>query len=214
MTDSEVMDIYIGLVPFLASVGGPACEIVIHDVTNPDCSLVAIGNNVSGRQIGNPMTDFARELHQKGIYSDKEFLVNYKGQTKDGEFISSTFFIKNEGRLIGMLCVNKQLSAVQELNNAFNILMEKFMLRIPEQSDVSENLDSPVTSLVTARIDEVIASTGIQPARMSRTEKIKVVQSLNDEGVLMMKGAVSEIADKLSVSVPTIYRYLNKSKCE
>ena len=45
---------------------------------------------------------------------------------------------------------------------------------------------------------------------MSMQEKIRVVHKLDADGILMMKGAVAEIADQLSVSVPTIYRYLNK----
>ena len=45
---------------------------------------------------------------------------------------------------------------------------------------------------------------------MSLREKVRVVHRMNDEGVMMMKGAVAEIAAQLQVSVPTVYRYLNK----
>ena len=103
MTDQELLKCYTDFVPFLAAVCGPGCEIVIHDVTNPEQSIIAIGNGISGRELGDPMTDLARELQEKGTYADTECLLNYKGKTKSGEFLSSTYFIKNEGRLIGML---------------------------------------------------------------------------------------------------------------
>jgi predicted transcriptional regulator YheO len=44
---------------------------------------------------------------------------------------------------------------------------------------------------------------------MSRQEKINIVKQLNEQGILTMKGAVSEIARQLFVSEPTVYRYLN-----
>ena len=45
---------------------------------------------------------------------------------------------------------------------------------------------------------------------MSLQEKVRIVHKLNDEGLLNVKGAVTEIAEQLSVSIPTVYRYLNK----
>ena len=89
MTDQELLKCYTDFVPFLAAVCGPGCEIVIHDVTNPEQSIIAIGNGISGRELGDPMTDLARELQEKGTYADTESLLNYKGKTKSGEFLSS-----------------------------------------------------------------------------------------------------------------------------
>lgn len=210
MTDKEIMDIYTGLVPFLAEASGPSCEIVIHDITNPDHSLVAIGNNVSGRDIGNPMTDFARHMLTMDNIDETEYLANYKGQTKNGEFISSTYFIRNEGRIIGMLCLNKELGPAQEFTNALTTLLNRYNLSLPSESKTSENLDSPVQNIVQSRITDIISRSGLNPKRMSMTEKIRIVHTLNEEGVLIMKGAVGEIASHLSVSIPTVYRYLNK----
>lgn len=210
MTDSEVLQLYIGLVPFLAEVCGPGSEVVIHDVTDPEHSLIAIRNSVSGRVVGNPMTDLARELAARGAYSDADYLTNYTGKNKNGEFLSSTYYIKNEGRLIGLLCINKDMTAVQELNGALQRLLDRFNLSAPQESEFSENLDNPVATMMHARIADIIAQSGLPPARMSLREKVRVVHRMNDEGVLMMKGAVAEIASQLSVSVPTVYRYLNK----
>ena len=90
MTDQELLKCYTDFVPFLAAVCGPGCEIVIHDVTNPEQSIIAIGNGISGRELGDPMTDLARELQEKGTYADIECLLNYSSprrtssRTRDG----------------------------------------------------------------------------------------------------------------------------------
>ena len=39
-------------------------------------------------------------------------------------------------------------------------------------------------------------------------EKKEVVDALNDRGVFLLKGVVSEVASRLDVSEQTIYRYL------
>ena len=98
MTDQELLKCYTDFVPFLAAVCGPGCEIVIHDVTNPEQSIIAIGNGISGRELGDPMTDLARELQEKGTYADTESLLNYKGKTKSGIVLCARCWIGSISR--------------------------------------------------------------------------------------------------------------------
>ena len=51
---------YAEMVEFLGEALGKEYEVVLHDLTNPECSIVAIANGeLSGRSIGGPVTDFA-----------------------------------------------------------------------------------------------------------------------------------------------------------
>ncbi len=212
MTDRELLNIYTGLVPFLSSVMGTGCEIVIHDITDPEHSIIAIGNSVSGRTIGDPMTDLAREMQKQfACTDDADSVLDYNGRTKSGDFLSSTYFIKNEGRLIGLMCINKELAGAQELESALHSLLERFNLTPPSEDSLYEDLNSPFSDIVHSRIADIISRENVLPAHMSRQEKIRVVHRMDADGVLMMKGAVAEAARQLSVSVPTIYRYLNQS---
>lgn len=63
-------------------------------------------------------------------------------------------------------------------------------------------------------VPQLISESGILPTRLSREEKVRIVHKLNEEGLLNVKGAVAEIAERLSVSVPTVYRYLNKGSAD
>ena len=36
---------------------GPSCEVVLHDMSDPDSSIVAIEGDVTGRCAGGPLTD-------------------------------------------------------------------------------------------------------------------------------------------------------------
>lgn len=214
MTDQELLKTYTELVPFLAKVCGSGCEIVVHDITNPEHSLIAIENNLSGRCVGDPLTDLARSIQEQEAYTHAAFISNYQGKGKGKEFLSSTYFIKNEGRLIGLLCFNKDMDAVQNVSSALHALLSGFNLYQAPQSEYQENLDSQMVNLLQKRVTQLISESGVLPTRLSREEKVRIVHKLNEEGLLNVKGAVAEIAERLSVSVPTVYRYLNKGSAD
>ena len=46
------------------------------------------------------------------------------------------------------------------------------------------------------------------PSRLTAREKREVVEELNARGVFLLKGVVTEVARRLSVSEQTVYRYL------
>ena len=205
MKDQELLALYVGLTPFLSTILGEGCEVVVHDLKDPNRSIVAIENNLSGRKIGDPMTDLPLERAGK-----EDFVANYPGRGKGKEFLSSSFFIKNEGRVIGLLCVNKDVGYVHEIHHQVCALLERFNLLPPTGEEIRENLDGSVEEIMRRKIEEAILQTGIPPSRMSLEEKRAVTQRLKESGVLSMRGAVNELAEQLSVSVPTVYRYMAK----
>ncbi|MGI5965695.1 MULTISPECIES: helix-turn-helix transcriptional regulator [Anaerotruncus] len=211
MKDQELMQVFVPLVDFLAEVFGESCEVILHDLSNPEHSVIALRNgHLSGRAIGSSMTDLAFRVYSEKQYEGEDFLANYRGYSGGKTFVSSTFYIKNEGRLIGMLCINSDTSQASELRDIFNRFMRRFEVR-EDLPHVEENLGNPVVSMVHSLIDKAIQEAGISPARMTKAEKVQLVQKLNAQGILLMKGAVAEIAEQLSISEPTVYRYLNGS---
>ncbi len=208
MTDKEMMTLYISLTPFIAEVCGKGCEIVIHDVNNKKNSLVSIQNSSTGREIGDSLTDLAKEIIESGEYKTKDYLSGYSGLTKQKEYLSFTYFIKNNNKLIGLLCVNKDMSATKNFTKSLNELFEQFNIAAASSDKVKENLDSSVSEILEDKISTAIANTNLSPDRMSRQEKINLVRRLEEQGILIMKGAVTEIAKQLDISEPTVYRYL------
>lgn len=212
MTDQEVLQTYVKFVPFLGEVLGEGVEIIVHDVTDLEHSLIAMCNGISGRQIGNPITDLARNLVNQGAYRTTDYLANYTGKSTQTEFLSSTYYIKNEDRLIGLLCINKDVTAVRQMDRALKVLCEQFNLLPTETAEFNETFDTPVAGMMHNRISEIIEEFGVAPARMSVAEKSSVLHRLKEEGILTMKGAMADVATQLGVSVPTAYRYLNKGE--
>lgn len=208
MTDKELMSVYINFGEFLSHVFGSACEIVIHDLTDYEHSIVAIYNNASGREVGNPITNFAKQIISSEDYKTNNYQLNYNGKSKGKDFLSSTYYIKNDGKIIGLFCINKDLTLVNNANSILISLLDKYNIKQASIEKYSEDLNNPVSSMIHSKIDEIIGQAVATPDRMTPEEKKDLVQRLNNEGLLNLKGAIAEIAERLHVSIPTIYRYL------
>ncbi len=200
------------MVDFVAAIMGDNCEVVLHDITCPESSIIAIKNgHLSGRSIGGPLTDFVLKVIQNKSYKSQNFVSNYKASGKFKTFRSSSFFIKNNSEeIIGVLCVNVDVEPYEKVKE----IMDKLTLISSnlEKNMSEEQLHENVDELLQNMIQEAVSAIGILPQRMSAEEKIEVVKQLNIKGAFQLKGAVSEVAKALEVSEPTVYRYLNKLK--
>jgi predicted transcriptional regulator YheO len=211
---NAVLKKYMPLVDFLAEILGSEAEVVLHDVSDLQKSVIAIRNgHISGRKIGAPATNFALSVMKNASYSKRDFTTNYRGKSENGKTLkSSTYFIRDDnGKLIGMLCVNIDFEKFIQLRDS----IDRF-ISLPNSDDENEIecFSSSVEKVAYECIDNIIKKSGVSPERMSQDEKIEIIKQLNDRGIFLLKGSISEVALQLKVSEATIYRYLNKVKKE
>ena len=62
--------------------------------------------------------------------------------------------------------------------------------------------------MVYSVLERVLSACKAAPSRLTAREKREVVEELNARGVFLLKGVVTEVARRLSVSEQTVYRYL------
>lgn len=214
MTNDELLKLFVPLVEFLGKVLGKNAEVLLHDVSSPEQSVIAIYNGFhTGREVGSSMTDLAFQIQNQELYKGQNYIVNYKAASKHKIFQSSTYYIKNNGELIGMLCINIDTSASQELLHTVRLFIESINQMPVEGTadhEVEEKLDLPIVSFVHSVIEKTIAEAGIPPKRMTSDEKKDIVRKLHEQGIPRMKGAVSEISKQLFLSESTVYRYISQ----
>jgi len=214
MSNEELLKLFIPLVGFLGNVLGKNAEVLLHDVSTPVQSVIAIHNGFhTGREVGSSMTDLAIQIQNDKRYKGQDYIVNYKASSQDKIFQSSTYYIKNNNELIGMLCINIDTSSSQELLHSVKQFMESYNLMPVDtnvSNDVEEKLDLPIVSFADSIIEKTIAESGIPPKRMTTEEKKEIVQKLNKQGIPRMKGAVAAIAKQLNLSESTVYRYISQ----
>lgn len=214
MSPEEKVRSYIPLIDFIAEIACPNSEVVLHDVRDENHSLVAIRNGqISGREIGASMTDFATRILNQGRREGKDFLTNYIGRAGSyGKFLkSSTFFIRDDnGEIIGMLGINSDISAYADMHR---ILTRILAVEDVLDGDVNGNgnggdNDFSVRDLACSVMDQVLNTYAVDASHMTGEEKKEVVDILNEKGVFLLKGTIAEVAQRLEVSEQTIYRYL------
>lgn len=218
---------YIKLTEFLGTILGPDYEVVLHDVGNPESSVIAIANgHISGRTIGAPLTDLARRIIMEGDYRINDSRINYTGiaQENGKTLRSSTFYIKNpDGELSGFLCVNFDDSRYRDLSQrllelrhpdefiAKNFIYDKSIAWSDFDSSAgSENFHESVTSVTEQAIAQVTRESGVPVDRLTKDEKISIIAVLDEKGVFLIKNAVKQVADMLRCSQASVYRYISK----
>ncbi len=202
------------LVEGLASTFGKNCEVVLHDVRNPDNSIVAIANGqVTNRAVGGPMSEYGLAALRKGDFTNHK--INYMKKTNDGHIVKSTsLYIKDENdKIIGYLCINYDISELKVIKGILN----DFMSMNEEDNDAITDSDSygdTVNDVLERIVDKTLEATGKPVAFLSKEEKVNMVQLLESKGVFLVKGAIDYVAKILCVSRYTIYNYLEEIRME
>ncbi len=209
---------YSSLIQFLGRAMGNNCELVLHDTNNHSESIIEIVNgHVTGRKVGAPITQLALEWITSGLYKEKKFVGPYASKTDAGNTLSSSgWFIKDyDNTLVGMLCVNIDISHFTQASKAINQLLEDTNLSLQEIDSSygkpsPEEFPSTINDFTSVVIKRAIDNAPVPPERMNADEKIEILRKLNKDGVFQLKGSISIIAEHLATSEPTIYRYLKK----
>ena len=214
---SSLMERAHSLVTFLGNVLPSNYEIVLQDVEAG--KIIAIEHSeVSGRHKDAPLTDYALKVIADERWKSADYELNYSGLTKDNKILrSSTFFLKENGVLLGMICINANTTVYEDLSRAILKLGGLFTesQEMPVVATTSElpieNFSRSYTDIIGSTISSILETKGnIHVSRLTQEEKLEIVCELNNQGIFLIKGAISEVAEKLGCSDASIYRYLSK----
>ncbi len=214
----DILDYYKKLVEFLGLVMGEDTEVVLRDCRKPNHDIVAIANgHVSGRTIGAPITDFTLSVLASEQWKERDYVVNYLGKAKPNKKLrSSTYFIRENGELVGQLCINIDTTRYQKLSE--EILHLGGVDLLPQEEDglvcgktVETFSNDVIHDLLERAVMETMGSCEeIVRERLTQEDRIAIVEKLNRSGLFQLKGAVGEAAEYLYCSEASIYRYLSK----
>ena len=207
---------YISIADFLGEVLGKNTEIILHDLTNYQKSIVYIINgNISGRKIGDSITDVMLDFILSESKGNKQFICNYNSKNVEGKLLySSTYFIRDDSnKIVGALGLNSDYQDVKNSLSFLTSLLPNYVDdKIASLNIIKENLSSDGQELTLNKIDTIVNQFNVVPTRMTPMEKTEVISALNECGIFNIRGSVQEVATKLQMSEPSIYRYIKKIK--
>lgn len=224
---SPLLSYYVRLTDFLGRALGPDYEVALHDLTDHNCSIIAIANNhISGREVGAPLTNVGLKVLKDGSYEETDYLLHYPGLSASGKALrSSTFFIKDGGRLVGMLCINFDDSRYQaasqmilQLCHPDNFVETSFQFDTDRTGDMhlssAERFHNSIHGVTGDAVARELSRMGMSADHLTSEERMSIIAALEPQGIFLLKGAVKEVSDALQCSQATIYRYLTQVRKE
>lgn len=186
----------------LAQTFAPFCEVVVHDLLEPSHAVLAIHNNLSGREAGQPATELGLARILDPGY--EQVIANYPNRFADGRQAKSTSIgIKDsEGRYIAALCMNVDLTLFQ----GFQGMLNRFAA-VSGDTPAHESLDPGGADAIRARIDAFAARLATTPRALRPEDRRALVQELKAAGLLELRRAMDTIAAHLGVSRASVYSY-------
>ncbi|MET9667173.1 PAS domain-containing protein [Streptomyces sp. NPDC006475] len=180
------------------------CEVVLHDLRDPDHAVRAIENNLSGRTVGDPATELGLARIADPDYPS--VLQNYPNRFPDGRPAKSTSIgLKNSrGDYVAAICLNLDVSLFATAARSLAGLVRT------EEPDVSleETLRARSSGELRAAVEEFSAARGQTPRSLDAASRRELVRSLKERGFLQVKHSVQALTDLLGVSRATVYNYL------
>ncbi len=196
----------------LAKQFGNNCEIVLHDLTSPDIehSVVLVENgHVTHRAVGDGPSHVVLEALKYDSNIPDDHLA-YLTKTSDGRILkSSTIFIHddNNEKVIGILSINYDITRMLMVEEAI-----KSLIANEDDKQEPERIPQNVNDLLEDLIRQSVTLVGKPVAMMTKDDKVRAIQFLNDAGAFLITKSGDKISSFFGISKYTLYSYIDVNK--
>lgn len=207
-SNHQIFEHYIRVGEIIAEKFSPYLEVIIHDLKDPEHSIIAIFNNhITGRKIGDGTSDIGyKKLANK--LPDK--IVNYENTSPSGAKLkSSTLTIRNgHGKIIGSMAFNFDLTPFENVQEFFNTITKTNKSKLDDFPKQEQFFVWSVRDDLEQALNKYIIANGLQGKVLTRKDKLNVVVLMKKEGHIKKRGAMSILSELLAITRPTLYKYL------
>jgi len=193
----------------IAAQFGSRCEVVIHDVSTMDHSIVYIVNgHVSGRKVGD---GGSRVVIEQALQSDAQPRdeLCYLTRTPDGKILkSSSLYIRNSrGRVEAIFSINYDVTGLMMLRREVDEALD-MGARVQREPEKIINVNDVLDGLIEQSVELV----GKPVSMMTKDDKIRAIRFLNQSGAFLVTKSGDKIAKYFGISKYTLYAYIDANK--
>ncbi len=183
---------------------GAQCEVVVHDLADLEHSIVWIMGSVTERNIGGCMTGRGLALVRSGKTTDN---YNYTTRTRSGKMVrSSLVFIRDKrDRPVACMEINFDTSPFVAFRRALETLADP-----DEAYDFQDAFIDDAPQMLETMLRRAVEFIGKPTAQMSKADRLRLVQALDEAGAFEFRKAIPTVAGYLGVTRFTIHNYLNE----
>ena len=209
------------VVPMLGAMVGDHIEVVLHDLTHPERSVLRIANgHVTGRQPGSPVlagpgNDKALAILAEGkaLAQPQEHVTVFPYPTfaRDGRsLVSATAMFRDSlGHTFAALCLNADFHSIEA---AQALLARMLPARNGAKEEVPKVEVLDTEALMLDIISSAVRRYGKPVHKMDKEEKTAAVEMMLERGLFMVRGGVERAAAAVGGTRFTIYNYLHQVK--
>ena len=220
-----VLDILSSTVRLVGSLLPSNIEVVLHDLRNPECSVVEISSSsITGRKKGDSVISGARRDPAFANLMELSFepityVLNYETQDNLGNPMrsSSVIYRNEQGMPFAALCINADY---QQIDTAIAIIQQLTATEVSPAPKTEQQviMSEPTSDNIEALLQEIINVAMEQNPGSNRTAikkaNLVAVQQMQERGIFIIKGGVEKAAKALGVSRYTVYNYLDELKAQ
>jgi len=206
--NQDILTHYIKVGEIVAEMFSPYLEVIVHNLTNPNQSIIAIFNShITGRKIGDGTSDIGYKKLSNEL-PDK--IVNYSNKSPSGvELKSSSLTIRNDdNKIIGSMGFNFDLSHFVNMREFIDLFSKS--VEMEELPKKEEFFMWSIKTEIQQALNKYLMMNKLQSKVLTRDDKLKVISYMKNKGYISKKGAKTIISELLAISRPTLYKYLKE----
>lgn len=204
--DKAILESYMNVADGLADFWGENCEVVIHDLSHLDSSVIKIINgHLSGRQTGAPISEVTLGFLNKMMANPAMHHITYFAKNKRGDaFKASISAIEGENHnIIGLFCINFYL------NTSLLSFMQTFTPAArTETENISETFVENAEELMLNALEDAKKEVYSNLSISSSNKNKEIIALLYQKGIFNLKDSVITIANHLGISKNTVYMHI------
>ncbi|MCR4706356.1 MAG: helix-turn-helix transcriptional regulator [Clostridiales bacterium] len=192
----------------IATMLGPNCETIVHDMTRPGHPILAIYNGaVTGREIGST-ADIFGDIgdYDPSLYSNRDY-QNQLVLTRDGRMIKSSTFNVSGSEFRFALGINIDITGFMRAQQTLSELTAT-------SGDLQETLMQDARSQLEELLRECVSAVGKDLSEMQKSDRMRVIRMLMKRRAFSYQKAVAIVAERLGVSRYTVYKYIHEMEKE
>ena len=188
----------------IATMFGPNCETLVHDMKRPGHPILAIYNGtVTGREVGSTVDIFGDIGHyDESVYEDKDY-VNQLVLSRDGRTLKSTTFHAIGEDYHFALGINLDIT---NMVRATQLLSEM----TATSGELQQTLMQDARSQLEELLRECVSAVGKTPENMKKTDRMRIIRMLYKRRAFTYQKSVAIVAERLNVSRYTVYKYMHE----
>lgn len=194
---------YFPIAESIAKLLHPFAEVVLHDIEKNQ--IVKIFNNFTQRQVGD--SSCIDDIKSKGFEKGPDIHGPFNQKNFYGHDIKYTTSVlrNDDGKVIGLMCINLNIEGVQHIQNVFN----QFLETTADSSNLDELFNDDWENRINIFVQRFRKERNCVFSKLTTQERMQLVHSLHEAGAFRATNAVNYAAKILGVSRATIYNYLN-----